>query len=70
MHTTIPLFIVITWLLSSQIAFQQLALQKIQSIGKLPRGIPEVFKDAVKNLTEYIIAKYVLLNIVLLWLLY
>ena len=50
---------IITWLLSFQIAFQQLALQKIQSIGKLPRGIPEVFKDAVKNLTEYIIAKYV-----------
>lgn len=41
----------------SQIAFQQLALDKVKSIGKLPRGTSDAVKDAVKNLTEFLTLK-------------
>jgi tyrosine-protein phosphatase non-receptor type 23 len=39
------------------IAFQQLAVEKVRSIGKLPRNTPDSVKDAVKNLTEYLTLK-------------
>lgn len=35
----------------------QLAVQKIQSLGKLPRGVPDTIRDTVKNFTDYITAK-------------
>ena len=44
-------------LVSLQIAFQQLALQKLTEMGKLPRGLPDIVKEGVKHLMEYINAK-------------
>lgn len=40
-----------------QIAYQQLALEKVKSIGKPPRGTPDVVKEAIKNLSEFLTLK-------------
>ncbi len=49
-----------------QIAFQQLSLQKIQSVGKLSRNIPDVYKEAIKNFTDYITQRLVYSSCLLL----
>ncbi|XP_019849415.1 PREDICTED: tyrosine-protein phosphatase non-receptor type 23-like isoform X1 [Amphimedon queenslandica] len=36
------------------IAYQQLALEKIKSIGKPHRATPDVFKEAIKNLADFL----------------